>query len=393
MRVTFVQYGDYAEGVRRFAAGGEETYGAQKYTVDFMASLAQECEDVTVISLLAPREKVLLDDGVFFIGAKKGGGWRIPDLLRDIEDRNPTHLIVRTPLVPVIRWGVRAKIRTLPLLADSFPVVGILRLRTRLEYARLANVLNHPRIKWIADHNVPSCADLARIGVRPEKVIPYDLPPHVRPEHSPKKTAQFSSRPAKLLFVGALVIEKGVGDVLAALSKLKADGCACSLTIVGSGPAEAQLRSQTHRLGLENCVDFRGSVSHRIVTELTQDHDVAIVPSRHEYAEGMPLTLYEALAARTPLVVSDHPMFIGRFHDKQDAVVFRAGDPDSLAEAVAALLRDPALYERLSANSADTFRRLECPVKWHELITRWLRNNDDDRAWLARHALANQGQE
>ena len=37
-------------------------------------------------------------------------------------------------------------------------------------------------------------------------------------------------------------------------------------------------------------------------------HDIVIVPSRHDYPEGLPMTIYEALAMRTPLVVSDHPM-------------------------------------------------------------------------------------
>lgn len=38
-RIVFVQFGDYAEAVQRFAAGGKENYYAQKYTVDYMAGL------------------------------------------------------------------------------------------------------------------------------------------------------------------------------------------------------------------------------------------------------------------------------------------------------------------------------------------------------------------
>jgi len=40
--------------------------------------------------------------------------------------------------------------------------------------------------------------------------------------------------------------------------------------------------------------------------------DAIVIPSRHEYPEGLPLTIYEALAARTPIVASDHQCFSAR---------------------------------------------------------------------------------
>ena len=39
-RLAFGQAGDYAEAFDRFAAGGRETYYAQRYTVDFVGRLA-----------------------------------------------------------------------------------------------------------------------------------------------------------------------------------------------------------------------------------------------------------------------------------------------------------------------------------------------------------------
>ena len=55
IRLTIVQYGDYAEATARFQAGGEENYYAQRYTVDFVAGLAGTpgIERVTVISFSA----------------------------------------------------------------------------------------------------------------------------------------------------------------------------------------------------------------------------------------------------------------------------------------------------------------------------------------------------
>ena len=52
LRVTLVQFGDFAEAFWRFANGGAETYYAQKYTFDFIASLAAriDIEAITLVS-------------------------------------------------------------------------------------------------------------------------------------------------------------------------------------------------------------------------------------------------------------------------------------------------------------------------------------------------------
>ena len=48
VRLTIVQYGDYAEAAARFQAGGEANYYAQRYTVDFVATGGLGSPDVCV---------------------------------------------------------------------------------------------------------------------------------------------------------------------------------------------------------------------------------------------------------------------------------------------------------------------------------------------------------
>ena len=48
VRLTIVQYGDYAEAAARFHAGGEANYYAQRYTVDFVATGGLGSPDVCV---------------------------------------------------------------------------------------------------------------------------------------------------------------------------------------------------------------------------------------------------------------------------------------------------------------------------------------------------------
>ena len=63
VRLTIVQYGDYAEAAARFQAGGAANYYAQRYTVDFVARLAgdefmvilQDIGDKNAVALIADR--------------------------------------------------------------------------------------------------------------------------------------------------------------------------------------------------------------------------------------------------------------------------------------------------------------------------------------------------
>jgi len=53
VRLTIVQYGDYAEGYKRLSEGGAENYYAQRYTVEFVGLLAgrDNIENLLVITV------------------------------------------------------------------------------------------------------------------------------------------------------------------------------------------------------------------------------------------------------------------------------------------------------------------------------------------------------
>src|SRR3546814_4454683 len=53
------------------------------------------------------------------------------------------------------------------------------------------------------------------------------------------------------------------------------------------------------RMGLGDHVVLEGVRPNREVFAMMRDADIVVVPSRHDYPEGMPLTIYEALASRS----------------------------------------------------------------------------------------------
>jgi len=386
MRLLFVQYaGDYREAFQRFAAGGGETYYAQKYSVDAVTDIAKQIEEVTVLCCMTkePYNEVL-ENGVRAIGAGFDKDIQINTLLKLIEEQKPTHLIVRTAKREIFRWAVSKKVRTMALFAESISQRG---LRSKLRNYLLADLLNNKQVEWVAAYGVNSAVLFQQIGVKADKIIPWDFIVTETPDSSPPKSLQRYQKDWQLFYIGSMIEAKGVGDVLEALAKLRSKNFPVSLKIAGRDENEYFL-NKARQLQIEDCVDFLGLVPNNTVLPLMKEADVVLVPSRHEYPEGFPLAITHSLCARTPIIASDHPMFLDNLKDGLSAMIFPAGNAGALSECIEKLLSNPELYWSLSFASKEAWDRLQIPVKWAELINRWIDDSPENKQWLFEHRLS-----
>ena len=90
-----VQFGDYSEAFWRFANGECETYYAQKYSVEFVASLAarKDIESLTVITFSSNLAAAVLPSGVRTLGVElypEGQRPRYRQLIDAVKQTNPT---------------------------------------------------------------------------------------------------------------------------------------------------------------------------------------------------------------------------------------------------------------------------------------------------------------
>ncbi|QND70433.1 glycosyltransferase family 4 protein [Tardiphaga robiniae] len=383
MRLTIVQYaGDFREAYYRLNSGGKQTYQAQRYSVELVGRLAKSIEQMTVLCAITdePYDEIL-PNGVRVIGAGFRQGFRLDLMTGLLERAAPTHLWISTPLLPVIRWALRKNIPAVAVLADSFNTTGI---KEWIKKKRLATLLNRPGIRWVANHGLSACISLQTTGVNPSKIIPWDWPASANPADFAIRDFALTGS-ATVLYVGSISEAKGVGDLLKAADRLRRAGVDARFRIIGPDADGAMLR-QSQALNLVETVAFAGPVPNENIIDEMRAADIVVVPSRHEYPEGMPLTIYEALCARTPIVASDHPMFRRVLVDGKTARIFKAGDPASLSHAVQSLLGDPSLYRILSANSLGAWQRLQVPVNWGALLNAWIAQ-DSSNGWLFRHRL------
>lgn len=382
MRLCFVQYGDFAETLERREQGEGETYRAQDYSVDWVLDRRPSCEAISVIAIGAADDYDTQVSDLSLHGApyhgRASGGARITSLLDRLK---PTHIVLRTPITEVFNWSARNNAALLPLLADSFVSEGFSprALRGRLRARRLARALNEIRIATVSNHNVAACADLVRIGVDKEKTIPWDWPAaRVPSDYVPKRVG---SGPYELLYVGMACRAKGLGDLIAAFSSDPWLREHASLDVIGDDEERVGLAAEADRAGLGGVVRFHGRRPNAEVFARMRDAALLLVPSRHSYSEGLPGTIYEGLTVRTPIVMSDHPMFKAYLKEGEGVAFTPEADPTALALTVRSVLTNPDRYAALSQRTADAFDRIRCSNLWHEVIEAWLAGDPD--GWLA----------
>jgi glycosyltransferase involved in cell wall biosynthesis len=380
--VLFIQFGNYAEAFKRFRDNGPETYRDQKLSVDFVAQLANG-RKVTTLSLASEVFREELSDGLFAAGLPLQAISQ--QTVRDLFDEvGPSHVVIRTPQVDFINECGQRGIPTLTTFADIFERR---KLKQFWSNHRLHNALAKLRAPAICNHSLNASMSLvSSVGIPASRVIPWDWS-RLSVEAAPKDSVQDPSQP-KFFYAGMLSEEKGVGDCLKALAILKKSKLEYALTLAGPGNIE-HWQEQARKLGLENQVRFIGQISHAKVREEMIAHDFVIVPSRHSYGEGLPNTIYEALASRSVLLMSDHPAFQGRLKDGDECLIFPANDPTGLSVCMQEATSDIMRYRRISENSKRAHDNLYVGLQWTELVDQFLTDPENKTEWVEGNSLAN----
>jgi colanic acid/amylovoran biosynthesis glycosyltransferase len=155
--------------------------------------------------------------------------------------------------------------------------------------------------------------------------------------------------PFQLLALGRLVPKKGFSILLTACRLLSDQGWDFRLTLAGDGPERRKLREIIHRQGLADRVSLTGAVPHREVPRLLAQADLLVMPSLIAPSgdrDGIPNVILEAMFCGVPVLataVSGIPEVI---REGDTGWLTNPGDPEALAQAVAAVLAAPAEARR-----------------------------------------------
>lgn len=199
----------------------------------------------------------------------------------------------------------------------------------------------------------PFAADLSRRGVQPGKI--HVLKNFVAEAATPSAAdvaqarARLGVEPDEclILCVGRLSREKAQSDLIQALQGIASGPStpALRLVLVGDGPERARLQSLAAPLGPK--VVFAGHLADP--WPLLNAADIFVLPS---HSEGSPLVIFEAMAARLPIVATSVGGIPETLTHEADALLVPPRAPAELAAAILRLAGDAALRERLGAAAA-----------------------------------------
>jgi glycosyltransferase involved in cell wall biosynthesis len=161
-----------------------------------------------------------------------------------------------------------------------------------------------------------------------------------------------------VVFLARLNAKKGLDLLIRAMAKVISRRPRARLAIVGppDPPAfERKVSDWIRECGIDGHVVVTGLVSQEKKGEVMADADVFALPSQ---AENFGYSVFEAMASRVPVVVSDTINYAGEI-SLAGAGIAVPRNPECLADAIISLLADPDLRHRMGLKGLELARKFD----------------------------------
>lgn len=149
-----------------------------------------------------------------------------------------------------------------------------------------------------------------------------------------------------LLMVATVNRQKGIWVGVEAFRRLAARWPDLHLLVVGDGPDRPRLERLLRGSPAGARAHWAGELPLEAVAAYNAAGDLLLYPTFR--AEGLPTTIMEAMAVGLPVVASDRGGIRSGVRDGETGLLLPAPDPRALEAAVARLLADPPLREKLA---------------------------------------------
>lgn len=152
--------------------------------------------------------------------------------------------------------------------------------------------------------------------------------------------------------VARLDLQKGFEFLFSAVRELSRSFPGIKVVISGEGPDRQAIEQMIERDGLRNSVVLAGQQSD--MPGVYAAMDVFVLPSLNE---GLPMTVLEAMAASRPVIATRVGAVPRVVRDGETGLLVNPGDAAALRDAIARLLTDPDLCQRMSTQAHDWVQR------------------------------------
>ena len=175
--------------------------------------------------------------------------------------------------------------------------------------------------------------------------------------HPPESSNSPPERAFRLLASGRLVEKKGFAVLIDACKVLADRGEPFECVIGGSGPLEAELKAKIARLGLTGRVSVTGqTLLQEKIIDFMHGGDVYVLPCVWAIdgdVDGLPQMLMEAMACGLPAISTRLVGIPDLIRNEQTGLLTTPNDVRELADAIARLMHDQQLAQRLAVTGRE----------------------------------------
>jgi len=161
------------------------------------------------------------------------------------------------------------------------------------------------------------------------------------------KTIKFKKIPNTVLYIGRIHPQKGINILLKAVVDAQITVQDLNLTIVGSGELN-NLKNTLNKLELNKYVKIRNPIYGKELLKIIKQHSIFVLPS---FYEGQPITLLEAMEAKTPIVASNVGDIPFLLKNNNSGLLIKPNDWKGISNAIIKLLTSKKLSQKLTKNA------------------------------------------
>lgn len=159
----------------------------------------------------------------------------------------------------------------------------------------------------------------------------------------------------KFLFIGRLLKDKGVEELMSAIKKLRSKELNFEFSVAGkmdSGNPKSITEAQL--VEIKRYFNYLGFI--RNPEEIIKKHDVIVLPS---YREGLSKTILEGMAAKKAIIAADVPGCRELVDDEKNGLLCQVKSSNDLQEKIEKLIKKPNLVEAMGQKSFEMVQDYE----------------------------------
>jgi len=166
-----------------------------------------------------------------------------------------------------------------------------------------------------------------------------------------------------ILFVGAIRKEKGLLNLSHAIPSIIKEFPQTSFVLIGKDWGfKKYLQQEGKRLGIENHINFLGSVKTSLLREALGCCDVFVNPSAYE---SFSIVLLEAMASGKPVVATNVGGIPHLVRNGKTGIIVNYGDPEGIADAIKKLLSNSELRRQMGENGVQLAKKYD----WEKIVS------------------------